>query len=99
MMDLDAISGPTEVRVEKDGEHRFMFDVKAFFTVTVHAKTEREARKIVDAMDGAEVVVSDELNNETHQVVLGFDGEHDLVEVDGEDPECDEIRALKITTE
>ena len=90
MNDLNAISG---IAPKPEGEHKFTFDVKAFFSVTMEAKTEKEARAMVETLDGAEVTL------EGQNVILSFDGYHDLTEVDGDDPEDDHIRALKITTE
>jgi hypothetical protein len=84
MNDLNAISG---LAPKPDAEHTYTFDVKAFFSVTVKAKTRAEALKIVDSMDGAQVTVNDEVNNESIDVILAFDGEHVLTEKDGEDVE------------
>lgn len=73
-----ATRAEAEAALKKMIPHTFTFDVKAFFAVTVEAKTEAEARAMIATMDGSEV------NIEGQNVILSFDGDHDLTEIDGE---------------
>lgn len=65
---------------------RYTLDVKAFFTVTVAAPDEATARRMVNALDGNDANLGAWPNGDPVVVGLSFDGEHDLIETEDEEP-------------
>lgn len=75
---------------------RFTFDVKAFITVHVDAEDEAAARRTID--EALEDLVTGEWAEDGVHAPgrrrlfinsCGLDGEHDLMEIDGEDPDAE----------
>jgi hypothetical protein len=63
----------------------FLFDVKLFVLVHVHAPDEAAAREMLaKALDGAKLEGGSWPNGQPVTMDAGIDGEADLIEVDGE---------------
>lgn len=69
--------------------HEYLFDVKLFASIRITAENETEARKQLQALlDCADVAVSDpDDNDQTLTFECSQDGEADLMQIDGEEPE------------
>lgn len=70
--------------------HEYLFDVKLFAAIRIKATTEDEARKILSAaLNCANVNFGAQPNGDPilGEASLYDDGEPDLVEIDGEEPE------------
>jgi hypothetical protein len=68
-----------------DPRHAFLFDVKLFVLVNVHAPDEATAREMLaKALDGSKLDGGAWPNGEPLLMEASVDGEADLMELDGE---------------
>lgn len=71
--------------------HEYAFDVKLFATVRITAADEATARaQLAETMDGASLSVCHGGVDMPDTFEASMDGEPDLIEVDGEDPEAED---------
>jgi hypothetical protein len=76
--------------------HNYLFDVKLWASIRLDAPDEVTARARLDAMlNTASFSVYDEDGGQTVTFEASTEGDADLVEVDGEDPDADLAEALE----
>lgn len=81
---LSLVCPPDSFKVV-DHEKDFTFDVKLFATVTVSASSAIDAREMITAaLDGADANFGAWPSGDPIVAQVSPDGEHDLIEVDGE---------------
>jgi len=68
-------------------EHDFLFDVKFFSSISVRAPDVSAARAKLEEVLEQAVLDLGKVDGNKQTATVAPDGEHDLLEIDGEDPE------------
>ena len=67
--------------------HEYLFDVKFFSSIRVKGTNEKEARQNLDTILAQASLELGNVDGQPARAAVSPDGEHDLLEIDGEDAE------------